>query len=121
MAHYVIVAAKGLDDVGFAVVMNNNGFREIPPSASWYAWRNISYFLWILGGPLAWTLEEECTAFFIWILAVVFRYYNVASQAAFLLLVEWNLGYFVALRNRVPLDNGRTDFVTSVFRPVARP
>ncbi len=37
MAHYVIVAAKGLDDVGFAVVMNNNGFREIPPSASWYA------------------------------------------------------------------------------------
>jgi hypothetical protein len=36
MAHYVIVAAKGLDDVGFSVVMNNYGFREIPPSASWY-------------------------------------------------------------------------------------
>lgn len=27
MAHYVIVATKGLDDVSFAVVMDNNGFR----------------------------------------------------------------------------------------------
>jgi len=36
VAHNVIVAAKGLHDIGFAIVMNNNRFREISPSASWY-------------------------------------------------------------------------------------
>ena len=60
MAHYVIIPAKGLHDVGFAVVVDYNWFRKIAPSNNRNTWRNISNFLLVLGvcGTLAQALEK---------------------------------------------------------------